>query len=141
MNLTHSRIEQRIRGDADHYMLTWISAQSVPTMLPPYFRGSATSALMTRLRDGHSNTNLSRHELDLFAAWIDLGVPFCGDYVESNAWTDAEFEHYLQMQRKRERLASEVRENTEALIRNNTGTSFRLPASQPRYLKYISQRR
>jgi hypothetical protein len=57
--------------------------------------------------------------------------------IESNAWTDAEFEHYLQMQRKRERLASEVRENTEALIRNNTGLSFSLPVSQPRYLEYI----
>ena len=76
----------------------------------------------------------------MFAAWIDLGVPFCGDYVESNAWTDAEFEHYLQMQRKRERLAKEVRENTEALIRDDTGLSFSLPATEPRYVEYIEQR-
>ena len=140
MNLTHSKIEQRIRGDADHKMLNWISAQSVPNMLPPYFRGSAKSELMTLLRDGHGNTNISRKELDIFAAWIDLGVPFCGDYVESNAWTDAEFKHYIQMQRKREHLAGEVCENIEALIKNNTGLSFNLPVSKPRYLEYINQR-
>ena len=141
MNLTHSEIQQRIRGDADHAMLNWISAQSVPNMLPPYFRGSATSELMARLRDGRGDVKLSQQELDLFAAWIDLSVPFCGDYVESNAWTDDEFNHYIQMQRKRERLAEEVRENTEALIRETTGSSYSLPASKPRYVEYMGQRK
>lgn len=140
MNLTNSKHEQRIRGDADHKMLNWISAQSVPTMLPPYFRGSAESQLMTNLRNGHGSTRLTREELDKFAAWIDLGVPFCGDYLEANAWTDDELMHYIQMQRKRERFAAEVMENTAALIEKQTGTAFTPTHPKPRYLDYIADR-
>ena len=138
LNLTHSEAKHKIQGNADCPSLNWVSAQSVPSMIPPYFRGSAQSSWFKRLREGHGE--MTRKELDLFAAWIDLGVPFCGDYVEANAWSDAEFAHYIQMQRKRERLAAEMRANTEALIEDRTGRTVTLPVPPPRYTDYMKTR-
>jgi len=138
LNLTHSKAQSKILGNADHPALNWVSAQSVPSMIPPYFRGSSQSTWFKRLREGHGE--MTRKELDLFAAWIDLGVPFCGDYVEANAWSDYEFSHYLQMQRKRERLAAEDRESREALIEQATDRSVELPAPPPRYQHYAAAR-
>jgi len=92
------------------------------------------------LRDGHSKTKLTATELEIFCAWIDLGVPFCGDYVEANTWSDADFNRYISYQRKREKLASEIRRNTEALHKNQTGQTLKLPDPAPRYLDYIQQR-
>jgi cytochrome c553 len=136
LNLTHSGYKQRARGDADHEMLNWVSSQSVPTMLPPYYRGSAKSEIMTMLRDGHGRTNLPPEDLAKFAAWIDLSVPFSGDYIEGNAWNERELEKYILFQRKRERLANEVRKNTEAWIEQQTGTRYRLPVAAPRHPEY-----
>jgi len=39
--------------------------------------------------------------------WIDLGVPFCGDYIEANAWTPEEWARYEQYKAKRDRADSE----------------------------------
>ena len=39
---------------------------------------------------GHKEVKLSREEMDRLCAWIDLVVPFCGDYVEANAWNEGE---------------------------------------------------
>ncbi len=116
LNLTHSPLEPSVAGDADHPVLNWMSAQSVPTRLPPYFRGSAQSEIIAQLRNEHGDAQLTREELDKFSAWIDLGVPFCGDYQENNAWTEEERKKYNQMERKRARLESEVQENVRALI-------------------------
>jgi hypothetical protein len=35
-----------------------------------------------------ASIKLSRKELDMLAAWIDLVVPYCGDYLEANAWSE-----------------------------------------------------
>lgn len=35
-----------------------------------------------------ASIKLSREELDKLAAWIDMVVPYCGDYVEANAWSE-----------------------------------------------------
>ena len=59
-------------------------------MLPPYSAGAAKSRLMTLLEQGHGDVKLSREEIDKIACWIDLLVPFCGDYLEANAWSEAE---------------------------------------------------
>jgi hypothetical protein len=37
----------------------------------------------------------------LIAAWIDLGVPFCGDYAEANDWTVEELREYRKDLAKR----------------------------------------
>ena len=111
----------RKQGRDNIPVLNWISAQSRPTMLPPYHRGSAVSGMIKMLREGHGKVKLSCEEMDKLCAWIDLAVPFCGDYIEANNWSESQKKYYLSYQRKRERLATEVRRNTEALIKHETG--------------------
>ncbi|MCP4312340.1 MAG: hypothetical protein GY790_13835, partial [Bacteroidetes bacterium] len=68
-------------------VLGWLDVMETPAMLKPYYAGSAKSRMMKMLRKGHSGVTLSREELDKFACWIDLLVPYCGDYDENTNWT------------------------------------------------------
>lgn len=114
LNLTHARPDERgnrsgaWRGDPNHPLLNWVSAQSAPPMQPPCSAGSNRSKLMELLDKGHEGVSLSREEMDKLAAWIDLGVPFCGDYVEANAWSPEEFKKHEHFMQKRQRLAAEM---------------------------------
>jgi hypothetical protein len=84
-------------------------------MLAPYAAGSASSKLIELLADGHEGVKLSREELDKFCAWIDLGVPFCGDYWEANSWNSEEVAKFEHFRAKRERLAEQERAYIESL--------------------------
>jgi hypothetical protein len=96
--LTHAYIKTygnpHIMGAWDHAMVNWISPQSIPPMLPPYWKGAARSGLIPLLENGHEDTELSQEELDKIACWIDLLVPYCGDYTEANTWADPGMERY-----------------------------------------------
>lgn len=124
------------RGQDKRPVLNWISSQSRPSMLPPLHRGSATSGMIKNLRVGHGKVKLSREEMDKLCAWIDLCVPFCGDYLEANTWNKNRHDFYLRYQRKRERLATEVRRNTEAFVEKTTGKTIALPDPAPRFSEY-----
>jgi hypothetical protein len=102
-------------------VVNWISAQSVPTMLPPYFAGAAKSRLMTMLEEGHYGVKLSREEMDKVACWIDLLVPYCGDYVEANAWSREEAERYEHFVAKRKRAEAEESRNVAEFVRTRAG--------------------
>jgi hypothetical protein len=97
-------------------MVNWLNVQSVPPMLPPYFAGSAKSEIMPLLREGHYDVKLSRAELEKIACWIDLLVPYCGDYMEANAWDEKSVAKYLRFQEKRDAMEAIERRNIEALI-------------------------
>ncbi|MBW1864645.1 MAG: hypothetical protein JRI64_03175 [Deltaproteobacteria bacterium] len=91
LNLTHSHAYKggkHIYGQWDHTVVNWISPQSPPEVLPPYHKGAAKSSMMKMLEKGHEEVILSKEETDKLACWIDLLVPYCGDYVESNSWDD-----------------------------------------------------
>ena len=107
--LTHAALDQEStwRGNPDHTMVCWISAASVPTGLPPYSAGSNRSRFIQILEKGHEGVKMTGKELEVFSAWMDLGVPFCGDYIEANAWTDAEKATYQRYFEKRKRLEAE----------------------------------
>ncbi len=123
--LTHARGSN---GDPNHPMVNWIDSMSEPTVLPPYHRGSATSELMELLETGHENVRLSRDELDRIACWIDLLVPYCGDYREANAWSPAEVAFYDKFAAKRQRFESQEQANLRALIAaGNDGERIREP--------------
>ncbi len=96
-------------------LVNWISAQSIPPMLPPYHAGAAKSGLVTMLEKGHKDVRLSQAERDKIACWIDLLVPYCGDYVEANAWTKDELATYEHFLGKRERMAAIERRNVAEL--------------------------
>ena len=92
------------RGDLEGVsrpLLNWVSPQSAPPMLPPYSAGAATSELLPLLERGHKGVHLSREELATIACWIDLVIPYCGDYIEANAWTAEERSRYDRMLSKR----------------------------------------
>ena len=101
LTLTHAQKEY---GNWNHSLVNWIDSMSEPEMLPPYWRGSATSKLMAILRQGHEGVHLSREEIDKIACWIDLLVPYCGDYVEANAWSAQEKAIYARAVAKRRRM-------------------------------------
>ena len=100
-------------------VVNWISAQSRPEMLPPYHAGSAKSRLMDLLADGHGETNLSRAEQDLIAMWIDLGVPYCGDYTEAAAWSDPERAKYNNALQKRKRMQEMDKASIQSILAGN----------------------
>jgi len=95
-------------------LVYWLNVQSVPTLLPPYTAGAAKSRLIAMLRAGHEEVELSKEELDKIACWIDLLVPFCGDYAEANAWTDADRQLYATNLEKRRRSTTTERAGTLA---------------------------
>ena len=102
-------------------LVNWISAQSVPPMLPPYHAGAAQSELLPMLRGGHEGVALDDHELRTLAAWIDLLVPFCGDYAEAHAWSEDEQAEYDRLvQKRREMEAIEKAGIAEFIARHGT---------------------
>jgi len=97
-------------------LVRWLNAQSIPPMLPPYFTGSARSGLIPMLAAGHNGVELSREEMDKLCCWIDLLVPYCGDYTEANAWSQGEKHKYARYLAKRRRMAAWERANIEAML-------------------------
>lgn len=97
-------------------LVTWIGSQSAPPLLKPYSFGAARSGLMTLLEQGHKGARLSPEEMEKLACWIDLLVPFCGDYTEASAWTPEEQEKYDHFLKKRQAMEALERQNIAALI-------------------------
>ena len=65
--------------------------------------GSANSKLIDLLRDGHEGVEMTTEEIDKISCWIDLGVPYCGDYVEANDWNEQEMAMHVRYMNKRKR--------------------------------------
>lgn len=98
------------RGNPDGRMVRWISSQSVPTPLPPKSAGSVQSPLMDLIENGHHDVRLTPGEYRKIACWIDLLVPYCGDYTEANVWTPEEMKKYNRYGEKRKRMDEMERE-------------------------------
>jgi hypothetical protein len=103
-------------GVDDGHWVNWIGSQSIPAPLPPYAAGAARSALFPLLATGHHGVRLSREELDKLACWIDLLVPYCGDYTEAHAWSDDEQQKYRRYVDKRLRMEEIERSNVAAWL-------------------------
>lgn len=104
-------------GKADE-IVNWINNSSEPNMIPPMYGGSTRSKLIAMCEKEHGKAKLSREEMDKLNAWIDLVVPFCGDYFEANAWS----EHELNRARERLELNEQMRKvdekNIEEYVKN-----------------------
>ena len=68
------------------------------------------------LEEGHQGVQLSREELEKIACWIDLLVPYCGDYREANAWSGEEQKKYERYASKRKTMENLEQQNIEALL-------------------------
>ena len=108
--------EEPFHGDASGRVVNWIGAQSVPEPLPPYSAGAARSGLLTMLEQGHQGVKLSREELDKIACWIDLLVPYCGNYREANAWTEDEMKKHERYAEKRRQMEEVEQQNIDAML-------------------------
>jgi hypothetical protein len=85
-------------------------------LTPPYFAGSTQSGLIKLLLNGHKKVKLTAEEIGAVAAWIDLNVPYVGEYDEMNLWDDAAKKLYrdkMEMRRKQEAIEAE---NIQAYI-------------------------
>lgn len=86
---------------ANRKFAQWISPQSAPPMLAPYETGAVKSPLISLLAEGHEDVELTPDELDVIACWIDLGVPYSGDYIEGmNPDKIPEYQRYLDKRLK-----------------------------------------
>ncbi len=109
---------QGYAGNCDGPWVKWISPQSEPSMLPPYSAGACKSPLLVLLEQGHGQVKLTQEEKDKLACWIDLGVPYGGDYYEANSWTPEELAKYEKFQAKRAQMAGEENANISALLKS-----------------------
>lgn len=110
-----------LTGVPENEIVNWVSAQSSPHMLKPYAAGSNRSRLIAMLEKGHGKANLSKEEMDKVAAWIDLLVPYCGDYKEARAWSEREYDKYDYYLNKRRYQERHERSRIEALIQARSG--------------------
>ena len=76
----------QFKGNSTNSMTNWVSAMSQCEVLDPEQFGSSQSNMIKMLEDGHYNVKLSNKDLQTLKAWIDLGVPFRGDYEEAKKW-------------------------------------------------------
>ena len=89
------------RALANRRVADWINIQSQPSMLPPYQAGAAKSKLIAMLEEGHNGVRLAPEELERIATWIDLLVPYCGDYTEAMAEGGLpKYQRFLDKRRK-----------------------------------------
>ncbi len=115
-------------GDHNGAFAQWIDVQEGPDMLPPYKTGAFASPLIKLFRDkdgkvggqdaNHKDVKIDEKSLRVLALWIDLLVPYCGDYTEENNWTKEErarYEYYTFKQANFARIAADnVEKLTEA---------------------------
>jgi len=85
-------------------------------LTPPYYAGSTKSGLVKMLLQGHSGTKLSSGEIGVVAAWIDLNVPFVGEYDEMNVWDEDAMARYREKVAMREEQERIERENIERYV-------------------------
>ena len=116
-------------GVFDGRMVNWIGAQSIPAPLPPGVAGACRSELLLLLESGHEGVKLTREEWDKLACWMDLFVPYCGDYAEANAWTEDDQQKYQRFLDKRKRMEEVERRNIEALLEGQSRTATRPAAT------------
>ncbi|MBQ9875231.1 MAG: hypothetical protein IJM30_12295 [Thermoguttaceae bacterium] len=107
-------------GNHDGARARWIGIQEGPELLPPYKSGAAKSPLIALFRDengvvggrdeNHKDVRIDERSLRTIALWIDLLVPYCGDYEEENNWTRDEratYAYYLTKRANMEKIVAE----------------------------------
>ncbi len=116
VNLTQStKVRGALQGHPNK-MVNWVSSQSAPTLLASKSVGSHQSGIMKLLENGHGKTKLSKEEIRIIATWIDLGVPYCGDYKEHNLWSDKDKKQYSHFLEKRHKMEQEIEQNVKDIL-------------------------
>ncbi|MBN2293786.1 MAG: PD40 domain-containing protein [Pirellulales bacterium] len=100
---------------ADRGICNWINPQSAPSIQRPYNAGASQSRLIRMFEDeSHYGVKLSPRELNRMIVWIDLLVPYVGDYTE--AMDERFVEQYNHFLRKREKWRQTEAQNIAELL-------------------------
>jgi len=97
-------------------IVNWLNVQSIPPMLPPYFKGACKSKIFEHIAGPKCNVKLSKHELAIISCWIDLLVPYCGDYAEAGAWNEGDHAKHKRFMDKRRRMELIEAANIEEML-------------------------
>ncbi len=108
---TQSYLNLTQYGNHQNKYINWLGIQEGPSLIPPYFAGAALSPMIKMLRSGgdanHKEVHLPEKDLQKIALWIDLLVPYCGDYCESQDWNPNEkaiYAYYDMKQKEMNRI-------------------------------------
>ena len=116
----------RIRGqrnaDEPNKYISWYTRFELMQQYPPYRAGSIRSGMIQLLEKGHQNVKLTQEDWDKLCAWIDLNIPFAGEYDEANLWSDAEKAFYRARVNERERNEAIEARNIREMIRDQAKT-------------------
>ncbi len=118
--------------------INWLSPQSSPDMIPPRSAGACKSKLMTMLEEGHGDAKVSQEEYQKIAAWIDLVVPFCGDYLEANVWNDGDWRHHTYFSGRRRAQEVFEAENLRAMVAAIESPSPKSSPGGPEYAENVA---
>ncbi len=100
---------------AHRRVANWVNPQSAPPVLPPYSAGASQSPIIAMLESGeHFGVMPDREAMEKLALWIDLLVPYAGDYTE--AMNPDALPRYLHFLEKRHRWQAEEAGNIAALV-------------------------
>lgn len=100
----------------DDALITYYGYDDTVPVLPPYDRGSANSRLVTMLENKHNDVELSRRELDLIRAWIDLAIPYPGEHTEGVPSDHNKMSRFLKAVSAREAWEAQEARNIQAWI-------------------------
>lgn len=120
INLTHTprgiNPNRELTANPMHPEVNWIDGMSEPTLIPPYTAGSNKSNIIKRMENGHGGAKLTPAEIRRFSMWIDLCVPFVGDYREANDWSEKDHAYYDYYDKKREANRAADKENIRQYV-------------------------
>ena len=108
---------KRLPDEPNKYV-SWYTRFELMHQYPPYRAGAVRSGLVKLLEKGHKNVKLTQEEWDKICAWIDLNIPFAGEYDESNIWSDTEKAFYRARVNERARNEAIEARNIRELIRD-----------------------
>lgn len=96
-----NRSGEKMEDEPNPYVQYWTRLNTMGPK-PPYYAGSIESGLIKKLEEGHVK-NLPREAFDRIQAWIDLNIPYVGDYRDNNTWKQEYKERYENKIKERDR--------------------------------------
>ena len=106
------------KEDEPNHYVTWWTRFELMKPYPPYRAGAVASGMIKLLEKGHGKVQLAPEEWDKLCAWIDLNIPYCGLYDESNTWNPEErayYKHRMEERRRNEEIeARNIKEFIQA---------------------------
>ncbi len=104
-------------GTPNEWVNYWTKFLTVE-LIPPYYAGSCKSELIKMLKNKHGKCELTSDEINTVSAWIDLNVPFVGEYDEMNDWDQRELDYYGRKTAERKRNELIEAKNIQGYIQN-----------------------